>query len=87
MLNPGIALDRAGVVILVPNVVRSPLEKVGGITIRVSRNQGAVEAVNGAGVVLARYPATIGSAHDPLPLGTWKINGVAMNPTFNYNPV
>ena len=44
MLNPGIALDRAGVVILVPNVVRSPLEKAGGITIRVSRNQGAVEA-------------------------------------------
>lgn len=85
-LNPGIALDRAGVVILVPNVAGAPREKVDGITIRVSRSQGAVEAVDGAGVVLARYPATIGSAHDPLPLGTWKINGVATNPTFNYNP-
>ncbi|MEO6365768.1 MAG: L,D-transpeptidase, partial [Luteimonas sp.] len=22
----------------------------------------------------------------PLPIGAWKINGVAMNPVFNYNP-
>lgn len=85
-LNPGIALDRAGVVVFVPNVVSAPLEKVDGITIRVSKSQGAVMAVDGAGVVLARYPATIGSAHDPLPLGAWKVNGVATNPTFNYNP-
>ncbi|MCM2315006.1 MAG: L,D-transpeptidase [Thermoanaerobaculia bacterium] len=85
-LNPGIELDRAGVVILVPNIAGTPPGKVDGITIRVDKSQGAVEAVSGAGVVLARYPATIGSAHDPLPLGTWKINGVAANPTFNYNP-
>lgn len=85
-LNPGIALDRAGVVIVVPNVVSAPPEKVDGITIRVSKSKRAVEAIDSAGVVLARYPATIGSEHDPLPIGTWKINGVAKNPTFNYNP-
>ena len=56
------------------------------MTVRVSRSAGAVEAVDGHGNVVARYPATTGSKHDPLPLGEWKINGVARNPTYNYNP-
>ena len=30
--------------------------------------------------------ATMGSEHDPLPIGTWKIKGAAYNPTFHYNP-
>jgi lipoprotein-anchoring transpeptidase ErfK/SrfK len=85
-LNPGMAFDRAGTVIQVPNVARPPLEKIAGMTIRVSRGQGSVEAVDGNGVVVARYPATTGSTHDPLPLGNWKINGVAWDPPYNYNP-
>ena len=31
-------------------------------------------------------PVTAGSSHDPLPIGNWKIKGVARDPTFNYNP-
>jgi lipoprotein-anchoring transpeptidase ErfK/SrfK len=85
-LNPGVKLDHAGVVIQVPNVTRTPLEKTAGMAIRISKGQGAVEAVNADGVVLARYPATTGSMHDPLPLGNWKINGVEWNPRFHYNP-
>ena len=85
-LNPGKKLDRAGLVIQVPNVTAPPPAKTAGMTVRVSRKEGAVEAVDAAGVVIARYPATTGSAHDPLPLGKWKINGVAWNPPYNYNP-
>jgi len=85
-LNRGKELDRAGTVIQVPNVARQPLEKTAGMTIRVSRSHGAVEAVGENGVVIARYPATIGSEHDPLPIGNWKINGVGWNPTYHYNP-
>lgn len=85
-LNPGMKLDRAGAVIRVPNVARPPLEKTAGMSIRVSRRRGTVEAIDAKGVVLARYPATTGSAHDPLPLGNWKINGVSWNPPYNYNP-
>jgi lipoprotein-anchoring transpeptidase ErfK/SrfK len=84
-LNPK-AKFRAGAVIQVPNVVRPPVSKKAGMTVRVSRSAGAVEALDEAGVVLARYPATTGSEHDPLPLGKWKINGVAWAPTYNYNP-
>jgi lipoprotein-anchoring transpeptidase ErfK/SrfK len=85
-LNPGKKLNRAGTVIQVPGVVRPPIVKSPGMSVRVSRSAGAVEAVDGNGTVLARYPATTGSQHDPLPLGEWKINGVARNPTYNYNP-
>jgi lipoprotein-anchoring transpeptidase ErfK/SrfK len=74
------------VVIQVPSVTRPPLEKTAGMSIRVSRKKGTVEAIDEKGVVVARYPATTGSAHDPLPLGNWKINGVAWNPPYNYNP-
>ena len=38
------------------------------------------------GQLLARFPATIGSSHDPLPLGSWKIRGVSRLPAFHYNP-
>jgi lipoprotein-anchoring transpeptidase ErfK/SrfK len=85
-LNPGIAFDRAGTVIQVPNVVRPPIEKAAGMIIRVSKKRRTVEAVDGKGLVMARYPATIGSAHDPLPIGKWTIKGVGWNPPFNYNP-
>ncbi|HYO79584.1 MAG TPA: L,D-transpeptidase [Thermoanaerobaculia bacterium] len=84
-LNPGKKFT-AGTVIQVPSVDRPDIAKSAGMTVRVSRSAGAVEAVDGSGKVLARYPATTGSKHDPLPLGKWKINGVARNPTFNYNP-
>lgn len=85
-LNAGKTLDRAGVIIQVPNVARPPLEKMTGMTIRVSRKRGSVEAIDRDGGIVARYPATTGSEHDPLPLGNWKINGVAWNPPYNYNP-
>lgn len=85
-LNPGIAFDEAGVEIQVPSVERAPLAKVEGLTVRVSEGDRSVVAVGPDGAVLARYPATTGSEYDPLPLGEWKINGVARDPVFNYNP-
>jgi len=85
-LNHGIAFDKAGAVIQVPNVARPPLPKTAGMSIRVSKSRQAVEAIDASGNLLATYPATIGSVHDPLPIGKWKINGVEWNPKFNYNP-
>jgi len=84
-LNPKQKFSRAGTVIQVPGLVRPAIGK-SATTIRVSRSAGSVEAVDANGKVVARYPATTGSKHDPLPLGQWKINGVARNPTYNYNP-
>ncbi|MGA8808015.1 MAG: L,D-transpeptidase family protein [Thermoanaerobaculia bacterium] len=85
-LNRGIAFDKAGVVIQAPAVSRAPLPKTTGMSIRVNKHRTTVEVVDAKGVLLASYPATIGSVHDPLPIGKWKINGVAWDPSFNYNP-
>jgi lipoprotein-anchoring transpeptidase ErfK/SrfK len=85
-LNPRRTFDHAGTVIQVPNVERRPFEKAAGMIIRVSKSRRTVEAVAANGDVMARYPATIGSAHDPLPIGKWTIKGVSWNPSFHYNP-
>jgi lipoprotein-anchoring transpeptidase ErfK/SrfK len=39
-----------------------------------------------SGKVLMYAPITVGSEHDPVPLGDWKVVGVSWNPPFNYNP-
>jgi lipoprotein-anchoring transpeptidase ErfK/SrfK len=85
-LNPGAAFDQAGAEIQVPNVERLPIAKTKGMSVRVSESDHSVEALGPEGDVMARYPATVGSKHDPLPIGTWKINGVSPNPSFTYNP-
>jgi lipoprotein-anchoring transpeptidase ErfK/SrfK len=52
----------------------------------VSKSKGTLMAYDGQGKLVAAFTATMGSEHDPLPLGEWKIKGIARNPPFNYNP-
>lgn len=52
----------------------------------VSKSKGTLRAYDGEGKLVAMFTATMGSSHDPLPLGNWKILGVAHNPPFHYNP-
>lgn len=52
----------------------------------VSKSKGTLKAYDDAGKLVALFTATMGSRHDPLPLGTWKIKGTAYNPPFHYNP-
>jgi lipoprotein-anchoring transpeptidase ErfK/SrfK len=83
-LNPGKSFDKAGETILVPGVARGPLPKAASV--RVDKSDASVNVLDEKGAVIARYPATMGSQHDPLPVGEWKVNGVGKNPTFQYNP-
>jgi lipoprotein-anchoring transpeptidase ErfK/SrfK len=83
-LNPRARFETAGEEILAPNVLVAPPEKAASVV--VSKSRRSVAALDANGRILARYPATSGSEHDPLPLGKWKILGVAKNPTFHYNP-
>ena len=39
-----------------------------------------------AGRLVAQFPVTTGSGHDPLPLGTWKVTTYSFLPPFNYQP-
>ena len=52
----------------------------------VDKSAGTLLAYDTAGRLIAAFTATMGSTHDPLPLGNWKILGVSKNPTFHYNP-
>ncbi len=84
-LNPGKSLSSAGEEIIVPNVLDTePLPKAGKII--VDKTDRTLTLVDTAGATIAQFPASTGSEHDPLPLGTWKVNGVSKNPVFHYNP-
>jgi lipoprotein-anchoring transpeptidase ErfK/SrfK len=52
----------------------------------VDKSEKTVRAYDAEGRLIAQFPATIGSRHDPLPIGDWKIKGTAKLPPFNYNP-
>lgn len=90
-LNKGVAFDRSGLRILVPNVAAlDPLAPLPGskpdATIVVSKETSALTVEDPNGHVVFHAPVTTGSTHDPLPLGTWKVTGVQRLPDFHYNP-
>lgn len=51
-----------------------------------SKAKRSLSAYDAKGGLIARFPVTTGSSHDPLPLGHWKIVGASYNPEFHYNP-
>jgi lipoprotein-anchoring transpeptidase ErfK/SrfK len=83
-LNRGKSLSKAGEEIMVPNVAREYAVPAGKVV--VSKNNRTVSTFRADGTLLAQYPATMGSEHDPLPLGDWKITEVDHYPRFHYNP-
>src|SRR5262249_23252496 len=83
-LNPGKDFSKAGEQILVPNAITTPPGMAASVT--VSKSDSSVAALNAEGKLIAYYVATVGSEHDPLPIGDWKIRGVAHDPVFHYNP-
>jgi lipoprotein-anchoring transpeptidase ErfK/SrfK len=57
-----------------------------GARVVVDKSEGVLQVYNKADRMIAQFPATMGSEHDPLPIGEWKIKGAAYNPPFHYNP-
>ena len=42
--------------------------------------------VPSGGSLVAQFPVTMGSQHDPLPIGTWKVQTFSFLPPFHYQP-
>jgi lipoprotein-anchoring transpeptidase ErfK/SrfK len=82
-LNPGMAFV-AGTELVVPKADAAPLAAPASIL--VLGDDYSVNLVDADGRIYARFPATYGSIHDPLPVGDWDIRGVWRNPTYHYNP-
>ncbi len=85
-LNAGADFSKSGQQLTVPNVLVMPPGGPNSVAkVVVSKSESSVRAYDANGKLLAFYVATIGSTHDPLPLGDWKINGYKRNPVFHYN--
>lgn len=82
-LNPG-SVFAAGDAVRVPDVGSPASAKVASVT--VSKRRSVVEAKDESGRIVYFAPVTAGSDKDPLPLGAWKVKGIAERPTFHYNP-
>ncbi|AHE54583.1 hypothetical protein NX02_14490 [Sphingomonas sanxanigenens DSM 19645 = NX02] len=61
-------------------------EQPSATRIVVDKSEGVLRAYGEDDKLLMQAPATMGSEHDPLPIGSWKVNGVSRNPDFHYNP-
>jgi lipoprotein-anchoring transpeptidase ErfK/SrfK len=84
-LNPGKPFDKAGTTIVVANVKDDkPGEKAGKLVVEKSAR--ALRAYDKDGKLIAYHPASIGSQEKPAPSGTHKVERVAQNPTYTYNP-
>ncbi len=57
-----------------------------GDHIVVDKSEGVLKVLDKSDKLLAQFPVTTGSGHDPLPLGTWKATTYAFLPPFHYQP-
>jgi lipoprotein-anchoring transpeptidase ErfK/SrfK len=83
-LNPTVDFAVAGSKIVVaalgPDRLKAPVTRI-----EVDKTKRQIRAY-GADVLLAVYPATVGSTERPAPEGDWAVRTVASNPTYTYDP-
>ena len=83
-INPGADFTRPGTQIKVVAPGPNRKGKVASIIADKARKQ--VRGYDASGKLLVAYPATIGSSDTPSPTGTVKIERIAHNPGYTYNP-
>jgi lipoprotein-anchoring transpeptidase ErfK/SrfK len=84
-LNPNADFSAAGAQIVVAALGSDKL-KVPVSRIEVDKTKREVRAYGPADLLLAVYPATVGSTDRPAPSGEWAVRTVAPNPTYTYDP-
>lgn len=88
-LNPGVNFDavQPGQRILGLNVINGIDETRGKVAVvRISKNNKWTEAFDSEGRFMFYFPSTLGSKHDPLPLGNYQVTAVNHKPEFMYQP-
>jgi lipoprotein-anchoring transpeptidase ErfK/SrfK len=84
-LNPGADFSAAGTKIVVaavgPEKLAMPVSRI-----EVDKTRRQVRAYGAADLLLAVYPATVGSSERPAPSGDWAVRTVAPNPTYTFDP-
>jgi lipoprotein-anchoring transpeptidase ErfK/SrfK len=82
-LNPGADFARAGTELVVANAGGGLATMVASIEI--DKPGRAVRAYSAEGLLLAYYPATIGSEAAPAPIGVHEVRAIAFDPTYHYD--
>jgi lipoprotein-anchoring transpeptidase ErfK/SrfK len=84
-LNPGVDFGAAGTRIVVaalgPDKLAASVAKI-----EVDKSKRQIRAYGDGDVLLAVYPATVGSSERPAPAGEWEVRTTAPNPTYTYDP-
>jgi lipoprotein-anchoring transpeptidase ErfK/SrfK len=84
-LNPtadfGVAGTRIVVAALGPDKLPAPVTRI-----EVDKTRRQVRAYGAGDILLAVYPATVGSAERPAPSGLWEVRTTAPNPTYTFDP-
>jgi lipoprotein-anchoring transpeptidase ErfK/SrfK len=83
-LNRAADFTAPGQQITVPNVLVMPPPGPAALIV-ISKEEGSLRAYDASNKLLAFYMATLGSSHDPLPLGHWKVTTIERNPKFHYD--
>ena len=52
----------------------------------VDKSEGVLKVMDSTDKLIAQFPVTMGSGHDPLPIGDWKVPTFAYLPPFHYQP-
>ncbi len=82
--NPDVTLE-AGTTLTVPQLDGAgDLPKPARVIVDESDKSLLLE--DDAGKVIAHFPVTTGSKQFPLPIGDWKVTGVAPDPVWHFNP-
>ena len=84
-INPGVDFAAVGTTI---NIVAHGDESLNASIARIEVRKGdnSVVALDEGGSIVASYPATIGSGEFPSPSGKMKVNAVAAEPTYYFDP-
>lgn len=83
-LNPKADFNKVGQTIIVANVRNNLPENINLIVAHKGAKQ--LYLFNSNNQMIASFPASIGNTSTPSPTGTYKITGVAKNPTYGYSP-
>ena len=75
-----------GEVVALMGVLNVSAGDISGTSIVVDKSDGVLKVMGEGDRIVAQFPVTMGSSHDPLPLGTWKATTYAYLPPFHYQP-
>ncbi len=68
------------------NMLNVDAEQPAGDHVVVDKSEGVLKVMDESERLVAQFPVTMGSTHDPLPLGTWKGTTYSYLPPFHYQP-